>query len=153
MFHFILGLSLIFNLIWAETPTPQAEARPPKITQMDELKAPNVYMSDTRFIFEGLIISLFNNKNHSYLAFDLSIDREDTPQSKQHEDDIPVVIDTLISDLTPSLELFWNGSIEGMQDVLTKRITRVLQPKFKWIKGINVSNVRVQISKQPPYDS
>jgi hypothetical protein len=139
MLHFFIGLFIIFTSIAAETTEK-------KIVQMDALKAPNVYMSDTRFIFEGLIISLLKSNNHAYLAFDLEMARDTTNYLRQQEDEIPSVIDTLISDLTPSLGLFWNGKTDGLQDILTKRITKSLGPKFKWIQGIQVSNVRVQVS-------
>jgi hypothetical protein len=49
MLHFLIGLFIIFTSIAAETTEK-------KIVQMDALKAPNVYMSDTRFIFEGIIM-------------------------------------------------------------------------------------------------
>lgn len=142
MLQFLLGLLLLCNHIFAANVER-------KITQLDVLKAPNVYMSDTRFIFEGLIISLLKSNNHSYLAFDLEISREATGYLKQQEEEIPNVIDALISDLTPSLGLFWNGKTDGLQDILTKRITRLLKPKFKWVQNIQVSNVRVQVSTAP----
>lgn len=125
--------------------TKKAEDR--KITAMDESLAPNVYVSDTRFLFEGVIIPILRRDN-TFLIFDLEIMRskEDT-YKQQQENKIPIIIDALIADLTPTLETFWDGRIQGLQDSLNKSILRVLRIKAPWVESVRVSNLRMQQPK------
>jgi hypothetical protein len=147
MYKLYLILALTCSTLLADSQEKStAEPKEKKMSQLDETLAPHVYMSEKRFIFESIIISLLHSNNRSYLVFDLEVERDSTYPLKRQEEEIPLVIDTIISDLTPTLGLFWNGKTEGLRPGLEKRIATILNNKFKWANAIHVTNVRVQAS-------
>jgi hypothetical protein len=113
---------------------------------LDELKAPNVFKTKSQFTFKEMIISFFSNKEVSYLVFDLVLERDATVPSEPQEEDVPLVIDALISDLFPTLNLFNPEKSTTLQQSLQQRIDRILRIKFKWITGVKVLNMRIQVS-------
>ena len=74
------------------------------------------------------------------------LEREKTPSPESQEEDIPLIIDTLLSDLTPTINLFGAKS-DTLQQSLQVRIDRILKAKFKWITGVKVLNMRIQGSE------
>ena len=118
-----------------------------KTPQIDENKAPQVSITEHGFIFKNFTISLFGRNNQAYLVFNFNImlDKQSSHLVPPHED-IPLIIDVVISDLTTALETFWNGTLEGMEGSLQTRLTRILKAKFQWITEITVSDIKVQTS-------
>lgn len=137
MLRFIIICSLIFNCVNAKVVTE-------KYSVIDEQKFPNIFKSNTQFKFKEIIISFLNNKNLSYLVFDLVLERETTSPSELQEEDLPLVTDTILSDLFPSINLFTSNENNTLQQSLQQRIDRVLKAKFKWITGVKVLNMRIQ---------
>ncbi len=115
-----------------------------KYSMVDEKNFPNILKNKTQFRFKEIIISFLNNKNLSYLIFDLILERDITTPSKSQEDDIPIVVDTLLSDLFPTINLFNPEKNDTLQQSLQQRLDRVLKAKFKWITGVKVLNTRIQ---------
>jgi hypothetical protein len=140
----------MMSCVVANTPesNPAAgKSRSLKPQAVDELNAPNVLKTNTQFRFNEVIISFLNKKDLSCLVFDLILDRETTMPSKPQEEDVPLVIDTLISDLFQTINLFWTKRTDELQHSLQNRITRILTAKFKWITGVKVLNMRIQDSE------
>ena len=113
---------------------------------VDEFKAPNVLRTKTQFRFKEVIISFLNKKDLSYLVFDLVLERDSTAPSEPQEEDVPLVIDALLSDLFPTINLFNPEKSTTLQQSLQQRIDRILRAKFKWISGVKVLNMRIQSS-------
>lgn len=128
---------LMFNCVGAKAITE-------KYTNLDEENFPNIFKNKTQFKFKEIIISFIDNKNLSYLIFDLILDRDITSSLESQEDDIPAVVDALISDLFPTINLFSVAQSDTLQHSLQQRIDRILKAKFKWITGTKVLNTRIQ---------
>ncbi|MDP3935733.1 MAG: hypothetical protein Q8Q56_01920 [Alphaproteobacteria bacterium] len=146
MLRSIFICSLLVNLISANSPeskndTKSAASKP---LAVDELKAPNVLKTKTQFRFKEIIVSFLNNKKLSYLVFDLVLDRDSTAPSEPQEEDVPLIIDTLLSDLFPTINLFGSGKNDRLQESLQLRIDRILKAKFNWITAVKVLNTRIQ---------
>jgi hypothetical protein len=140
----------MISFVVAATPESNhaaGKSRSLKPQAVDELNAPNVLKTKTHFRFNEVIISFLNKKNLSSLVFDLILDRDTTMPSKPQEEDVPLVIDTLISDLFPTINLFWTKKTDKLQHSLQHRINRILTAKFNWITGVKVLNIRIQDSE------
>ena len=131
---------LLFNCVDAKAVTE-------KYSLIDEKNFPNIFKNKTQFRFKEIIISYLNNKNFSYLVFDLILEREVTSSPESQEDDIPDIVDTLLSDLFPTINLFSPKKNDTLQQSLQLRIDRILKAKFKWITGVKVLNTRIQSSE------
>lgn len=145
MFQFFIMVCISITLSAAKAPQKQLE---PKAEVIDELKAPNVLKTKRNFIFKETIISLLNNKNIAFIIFDLTINRDSIDPTQSHEDDLPLIIDTLISDLFPCVNLFISDVDTVSKSSFEQRVTRVLKAKFKWITDVKISNLRIQGTKQ-----
>lgn len=141
MLQILIILCLSVNLIIANTPSTSSEA---KAEIIDELKAPNVLKTRDTLIFKEVIISFFPNKSIAFIIFDLVVTNGISEFSPQQNNDIPLIIDTLISDLFPSANLFINTSNDVNQGSLQQRIERVLMEKFKWITKVKITKLRIQ---------
>jgi hypothetical protein len=145
MLQFLVMFCLTVNLITANASPNASESKPESV---DELNKPNVVKSKSSFTFKETIISFLNNKDIAFIIFDLTVNRQPAESALANEDDIPLIIDTLISDLFPSVNLFINTPDEVIQSSLEQRISRVLMAKFKWITGVKMSRLRIQSTNQ-----
>ena len=127
----------MFNCVDAKTATE-------KYSIVDEKNFPNIFKNKTQFRFKEIIISFLNNENLSYLIFDLILERDITSPPDSQEEDLPIVVDALLSDLFPTINLFNPEKNDTLQQSLQQRIDRVLKAKFKWIRGVTVLNTRIQ---------
>jgi hypothetical protein len=145
MLQLVIIFCLAVNLITANTPS----STPSKTKQevVDELKAPDVLKTNNNFIFKETIISFLNNKDISFIIFDLTVSKDPNGLDQIYEDDIPLIIDTLISDLFPNVNLFIKTPNNVIKSSLEQRISRVLMAKFKWITRVNISRLRTQAQK------
>lgn len=121
-----------------------AKAATEKYSIVDEKNFPNIFKNKTQFRFKEIIISFLNNKNLSYLIFDLILERDIKSSPDSQEEDLPIVVDALLSDLFPTINLFNPEENDTLQQSLQQRIDRVLKAKFKWITGVKVLNTRIQ---------
>lgn len=136
---------LTVNLVAANTSPDSSQAKPEVI---DELKAPNVLKTKNKFIFKETIISFLNNKDIAFIIFDLIVNVDPNELAQTYENDIPLVIDMLISDLFPNVNLFINTSDEVIQSSLEQRIFRVLKATFNWITSVKITKLRIQSTNQ-----
>lgn len=145
MLQFLIMFCLTVNLITANASSKTSESTPESV---DELNKPNVVKTKNKFIFKETIISFLNNKDIAFIIFDLIVSKDPNALDQTYEDDIPLIIDMLISDLFPSVNLFINTPDEVIQSSLEQRISRVLMAKFKWITSVKISNLRIQSPNQ-----
>lgn len=139
--RFYLALSIIFNGVLANTPATNQE----KKSVPDDLKSQNVSKTQKQFLFKEVIVSINqNNETPLQIIFDLIVDREQNQSLTSQEDDIPRVIDSILSDLFPTLNLFHQEIHKELNASLEKRIFRVLKAKFEWIERVEVQNLRIQ---------
>lgn len=127
---------------------PKESAKP---KALDDLIVPEAIISPEAFIFQSVTIPMFCKQKYAYLIFELELMREDgdSKEKERQRDDLPLVIDTLISDLTPALEAFWDGEkVDKLAPSLQKRISRVLKSKYGWVQSVNVSKVRIQLEEK-----
>lgn len=148
MLRFIIICSLLISFVSANASESKQDPKkaPVKPLAVDEIKAPNVLKTKNQFRFKEMIISFLNNKDFAYLVFDLVLERDTSTPPEPQEEDVPFVIDTLLSDLFPAINLFTPSKTDNLQQSLQQRIDRVLKAKFKWITGVKVSNTRIQSS-------
>jgi hypothetical protein len=139
---------ICLGLLMAQEESKQEAAKP---KALDEMIAPEAIISPEAFIFQSVTIPLFAKKQYAYLIFELEIQRAegDSKAKERQRDDLPVIVDTLITDLTPALEVFWDGKADIISAALQRRISRLLKAKFGWIEGIAVSKVRIQAIQKP----
>ncbi len=115
-----------------------------RVESLDKSLSPMVYMFDRKFSFDDISISLLQPKKRSYILFNMEIYRTEEARITDHESSIPLIIDLLVSDLTPTLQTYWDGKVSGVQQSIEKRINRRLKAQFTWIDRVRISNVRIQ---------
>ncbi len=150
IFHKIVSILLCLLPLYAEGGgDAKKESNKPKA--LDDLIVPEAITSPEAFIFQSVTIPMFSKRKYAYLIFELEIQREDgdAKEKQRQKDDLPFVVDTLITDLTPALEAFWDGEkVDKLAPSLQKRISRVLKSKYGWVQSVNVSKVRIQMEEK-----
>ena len=80
---------------------------PTKEDNLNEIKTISIIKSKKQFLFKEIIISVVKDTDTPFhIVFNMIIARERTPSFTSQENDIPLIIDTLLSKLLPTLNLF-----------------------------------------------
>lgn len=133
----------LLALLYLTSLIPNVFAEVKKIDALDKDLTPQVYMHDKKFAFDDLSISLLRQNKRSHLMFHMDIYRTRKNYLSQ-EQQIPLVLNTLISNLTPAVQVYWHGEISGIQHSIEKRLNRVLKKQYPWIDRVEISNIRIQ---------
>lgn len=113
--------------------------------KINETKTLNVVNSMKQFLFKEIIISVVKDSyTPLQVVFNLIVEREKDQSFSSQENDIPLIIDTLLSKLLPNLNQFQKEITNKLQTSLEKYIFRLLKARYAWIKSIKVQNLRVQ---------
>lgn len=143
--RFIMAFILMMiDVAGNTTPPPNKESSTPE-EKINETKALNVVKSMKQFLFNEIIVSLVKDTDTPLqVVFNLIVEREKDQSFESQETYIPLIHDSLLSNLLPNLNLFHKEINNELQASLEKYIFRLLKAKHVWIKSIKVQNLRVQ---------
>lgn len=112
---------------------------------IEDAKLLNVIKTKKQFLFKEIIISVIADSDSPFhVIFNVVVERPQDDNHQAHEADLPIIMDTLLTDLLPTLNLFQRDVNKELQASLEKRIYRVLKAKFDWITRIEIQNLRIQ---------
>lgn len=143
--RFIIAFILMMADVAGNATPPSKKGTSTPEEKINETKTLNVIRSSKQFLFREIIVSVIKDTDTPFqVVFNLIVEREKDQSFSSQENDIPLIIDTLLSKLLPNLNQFQKEITNALQTSLEKYIFRLLKAKFDWIKNIKVQNLRVQ---------
>ncbi len=143
--RFIMAFILMMVDVEGNATPPPNKGSSTLEEKINETKTLNVVNSMKQFLFKEIIISVVKDSyTPLQVVFNLIVEREKDQSFSSQENDIPLIIDTLLSKLLPNLNQFQKEITNKLQTSLEKYIFRLLKARYAWIKSIKVQNLRVQ---------
>lgn len=143
--RFVMAFILMMVDVAGNTTPPPNKGTSTLEEKINETKTLNVVKTKKQFLFKEIIISVVKDTDTPLqVVFNLAVERENTQSFTSQETDIPLIHDSLLSNLLPNLNQFHKEINNELQASLEKYIFRLLKARYAWIKNIKVQNLHVQ---------
>lgn len=143
--RFIMAFILLLVDVAGNAIPPSKKGTSTPEEKIDETRSLNVIKTEKQFLFKEIIISVVKDTDAPLqVVFNLIVERQKDQSFESQENDIPLIHDSLLSNLLPNLNQFHREISNELQASLEKYIFRILKARYAWIKNIKVQNLRVQ---------